>query len=73
MQIIKDSGGTPQDNVTQKTDYLILGDTSYSANVKDGVTGKMKKAQSSISNGQDLKILTESIFLDMLNEKQWEE
>lgn len=66
MQLICDLGGIPQDRVTKQTNYLVLGDTSYSVNVKDGVTGKMKKAQQLIGMGQELEILSESVFIDML-------
>lgn len=66
MQLICDLGGIPQDRVTKQTNFLVLGDTSYSVNVKDGVTGKMKKAQQLIGMGQELEILSESVFIDML-------
>ncbi|TYV61063.1 hypothetical protein FZ042_13115 [Listeria monocytogenes] len=66
MQLICDLGGIPEDRVTMQTNYLVLGDTSYSVNVKDGVTGKMKKAQQLIGKGQELEILSESVFIDML-------
>lgn len=66
MQLICNLGGIPQDRVTKQTNYLILGDTSYSVNVKDGVTGKMKNAQKLIAEGQELEILSESVFIDML-------
>ena len=45
MQLVKDLGGIPQNNVTSQTDYLVLGDITYSANIKGDSTGKQKKAE----------------------------
>lgn len=67
-QIILNIGGHVQTGVNKQTDYLVVGDTSYSTNVKDGVTGKMKRARELMGNGQDITILTESLFKSMLEE-----
>lgn len=69
MQLIKDIGGVPQDRVTTKTDFLVLGDTSLLATVKDGVTGKLKKAHDFMAQGFDISVISETVFLDMLHEE----
>ena len=65
-QIVVNLGGHCENNVTKKTNFLIVGDFDYSMGVKDGKSTKMKKAEQLILKGQDLQILTESIFCDML-------
>lgn len=65
-QAITNLGGKPQNNVTKETEYLVLGDTAYSLHGKGEVTGKLKKAKSLIEQGKDLKIINETVFLDML-------
>lgn len=66
MQLVLDLGGTCGDSVTKKTNYLIIGDGEYAASVKDGKTGKMKKAEDLILKGNDLTMLSESAFFDMI-------
>lgn len=68
MQLIKDLGGEPQDGVNRRTNYLILGDTSYSSSVKDGQTTKLKKAYKLKQDGQDIDVITETVFMDMIHE-----
>ena len=62
-QIIVNLGATCQDSVTKKTNYLILGNESY---IGDRLSGKHKLAITYISKGQDLKILSENVFYDLL-------
>lgn len=66
MQLVKDLGGIPQNNVTSQTDYLILGDLTYSANIKGNSTSKQKKAEKLKLNGQGIEVLSETVFYDML-------
>jgi len=68
MQLVVDHGGQCGDNVTQKTNYLVLGDYSRNWLVKDGKTTKLKKAESLILSGQDLEIISEDVFFGMLEE-----
>ncbi|KLI74895.1 MULTISPECIES: exonuclease domain-containing protein [Lacticaseibacillus] len=68
-QIIVDLGGIAQNGVNKKTDYLIVGDTSYTSSIKNGVTGKQKRAQELMTAGQDINILTESLFMQILEEE----
>lgn len=66
MQIIADIGGINADNVTKKTNLLILGNTTYSSNIKDGKSNKQKKAESLKLAGQDIEIIPENVFYEML-------
>ncbi|MFD1672890.1 exonuclease domain-containing protein [Agrilactobacillus yilanensis] len=68
-QLITDVGGKAQSSVTKQTDYLVVGDVDYIASVKNGVTGKMKKAQEYIALGQELKVIPEPVFLDFMNQE----
>lgn len=66
FQIVKDLGGTPQDNVTKKTNFLILGETDYTK-VKDGKSAKLKKAEKYQLEGLDIQIISEQVFYDMIS------
>ena len=65
-QLITEFGGFVENNVTKKTNYLILGDYDYSVAIKDGKSNKHKKAEQALLSGQDITIITESVFLDII-------
>lgn len=65
-QLVADCGGIPANNVTKKTDYLILGNNEYNPLVRDGISNKQRKAESYILAGCDIKIIPEAVFLDLL-------
>lgn len=67
MQIVLESGGAPQNNVNKKTNILVLGDTAYASTVKNGATLKQQRAQQLAEDGQDIIVITESVFIDMLS------
>lgn len=67
-QLVVDVGGFCENNVTKKTNYLILGNNDYCKTIKDGKSSKQKKAESLILSGQDLKIMPEDIFYDIILE-----
>ena len=69
MQIVVNFGGTPQNSVTSKTNYLVLGNLDYSKALikdKDGKSSKQKKAEELILKGKDLEILSEDAFYEMI-------
>ena len=68
MQIVVDHGGINADSVTRKTNYLILGNNDYCPLIKDGKSNKQKKAESLKSKGQNIEIIPENVFYDMLEE-----
>lgn len=66
MQIVADVGGINHNIVTKKTRFLILGNNDGCSNIKDGKSGKQKKAEKYISQGQELTILSEQAFYTLL-------
>ena len=73
MQIVANLGGKNEDNVTKKTNYLVLGNNDYCSTIKDGKSNKQKKAENSKLNGQDIEIIPETVFYDMIGEMLWPE
>jgi len=65
-QLVVNIGGLCEDNVTKRTNFLILGNNDYCQSIKDGKSSKHKKAEKLIANGADLTIIPESVFLEML-------
>lgn len=70
MQLVVDAGGKCGDNVTSKTDFLVLGNFDYNSGVKGNKSGKLKKAEKMILEGKDITILSENAFYAML-ESEW--
>lgn len=67
MQCIVDRGGINGDTVTKQTNFLVLGNLDYVKSIKDGKSSKMKKAEKYKLSGQDIEIISEDVFLDMIN------
>lgn len=67
-QIVCNIGGCCDNNVTKKTNFLIIGGLDDNSLVKGGKSSKMKKAEKLILEGQDLKILSESTFYDLIED-----
>lgn len=68
MQIVANLGGINGDGVTKKTNYLILGNNDYCAQIKDGKSNKQKKAEQYKLQGYDIEVIPEAVFYDMLPE-----
>lgn len=66
MQKVADAGGINGDGVTAKTNYLVLGNAEYHRKLEGGKSNKRKKAEQLILKGQDLQIISENVFLEML-------
>ena len=65
FELIQSCGGIPQHNVTQKTDYLVVG--YYRKKVPAGFKSKKRVlAERYIGLGQHIKIIREDDFLPML-------
>lgn len=62
MQEIANCGGINADNITRKTDLLIVGEDL----APEKKTGKIKKAEEYIAKGFPIRIITESELLKML-------
>lgn len=66
MQMIADLGGINDNTVTKSTNFLILGNNDYCATIKGGKSAKQKKAESAKLSGQDIEIIPENVFYDMI-------
>lgn len=66
MQLVANLGGINSDGVTKKTNFLILGNNDYCKSIKDGKSSKQKKAEKLKLDGQDIEILPESVFYDLI-------
>lgn len=66
MQLVVDLGGVCADNVTKKTDFLILGNYDFCNSIKDGKSAKMKHAENLILKGSQIEILSENVFYDLI-------
>ncbi len=67
-QIVLNLGGIPEDNLTKKTNYLIIGDSGFGSTVKSGKSSKMLKAEKYIEKGIDISVLSEQDFFSTVNE-----
>lgn len=61
-------GGQNLNTVTKETNFLVLGNNDYCSSIKDGKSAKQKKAEKYILKGVDLKIISENVFLDMIED-----
>ena len=68
MQIIVDSGGHCEDNVTKKTNYLILGNNDYNPILRGKKSSKLIKAETLKLEGKDIEIISENVFYDIIND-----
>lgn len=66
MQIVINYGGILNNSVTKKTNYLILGNNDYNPLVKGGKSRKQQKAEQLKLSGQDIEVITENVFYDMI-------
>lgn len=64
--MVKDIGGLTGKGVTVETNFLVVGETDYSRYGEGYSSNKMKKAEKLLSKGQDIEMLTEGQFLDMI-------
>lgn len=66
MKLIADIGGVNEDTVTKKTNFLILGNNDYCSTIRDGKSSKHKKAEGYKLKGQEIEIIPEAVFYDMI-------
>lgn len=68
-QISVNLGAYAQNQVTKKTDFLILGDFDYVSNIKKGKkSSKLRKAEQYKEKGQEINIINESTFIQLIDE-----
>lgn len=68
LQIIADLGGHCQDGVNKETNFLILGNNDYNPILRGKKSSKLLKAESLKLKGQDIEILSENVFYDVIPE-----
>lgn len=61
MHLVAEIGGLSEHGVTKKTRFLILG-----TQVKGGKSRKQLKAEKNLARGQNIEIIPEVVFYDML-------
>lgn len=66
MQLIANLGGTPLNGVTSKTNVLVVGDMDYSSAIDGNITSKHKKATDLLQKGQDIIVISESDFMQLI-------
>ena len=66
MQLVVNAGGLISDNVTRKTNYLVVGSFDFIKSVKGNKSTKMKKAEDLILGGYDLKIISDKTFFELI-------
>lgn len=67
MQLVVNIGGRVRNSVTKLTNFLILGNNDYCKTIVDGKSSKQKKAEALKLKGQDIEIISEQTFYDLLN------
>ena len=66
MQLVVNNGGILDNSVTKTTNYLILGNNDYCKSIKNGKSTKHKKAEQLKLKGQDIEIIDEMTFYDLI-------
>lgn len=66
LQKVAEIGGIPTNDVTTKTDILVVGQQDYRVVGDSGMSNKQKKALKLLEKGQDIEILSEIEFLSRL-------
>lgn len=67
MQIVVNMGGILDNSVNKHTNYLILGNNDYNAVLHGERSSKHKKAEKLKLEGQDIDIIDEFTFYDIIN------
>ena len=67
MKLAASRGAIPAASVTTKTNYLVVGNDDYGNFKLGNKSNKMIKAEKLISKGQDLEMINEDYFFELLN------
>ncbi|KFI49922.1 DNA polymerase III [Bifidobacterium biavatii DSM 23969] len=68
QQAVINLGGINGKTVTKDTNYLVTGSTDYNASLKGAKSSKWLKAEKLRLAGQDINIISEDVFYDMLGD-----
>lgn len=67
MQAVANLGGINGDGVTKNTNFLVLGNYDYMSCIKEGKSSKHRKAEKLLLAGQDIAIMPEDVFYEMIS------
>lgn len=67
MRLVVEHGGFVNNSVTKSTDYLIMGSLDYCKSLKGGKSAKQKKAEDLRLKGQDITVIDERTFFELLS------
>ncbi|MGI6155046.1 MAG: exonuclease domain-containing protein [Enterococcus lemanii] len=68
MEVFASYGGIPEKSVTKSTNYLVMGEQDLNViRSDDGKSSKVKRAEKLLSEGQDVQLIGEQQFLQMLS------
>lgn len=68
MQMVVNLGGLCDDTLNKHANYLVLGNQGYSMALRDGKSGKHRKAEKMRLQGIDIQIISEDVFYEMIRE-----
>ena len=67
MQLAASSGAIPAPSVTKETNYLVVGNDDYGNFKLGNKSNKMIKAEKLIAEGQELEMIDEDTFFELIN------
>lgn len=67
LLLVAQLGGIPADGITKKTNILVVGNGDFASSVKNGKTGKMKKAEEYAAKGFDIITVSEDTFFELIS------
>lgn len=66
MQLVVNLGGKINNGVNKETNYLVMGEIDFSKTVNGGKSNKTIKAEKMKLKGEDIEIISENVFYDMI-------
>jgi DNA polymerase-3 subunit epsilon len=66
QRMVLEIGGNVSKGVTKETNYLVVGEQDYKQYGAGFKSSKMKKAEKYLLNGQEIELITENQFLEMM-------
>ena len=67
MQEVVNRGGFCADTVRKDVDYLVIGGSGYKIELENGKSKKWVSAEKLMKKGHPISVISENVFLDMLN------
>lgn len=67
MQLVVNLGGKVNNGINKDTNFLVIGEIDFSKTVNGEKSSKIIKAEKLKLKGEDIEIISENVFYDMLN------